>query len=73
MAKIGELVLEIVVDAKRGTAVIKNFSEVVDKATQDVTKRERQLRNPFDRVAEFAQRAFLSSMASSCLKRLCPT
>ena len=60
MAKVGELVLELVVDAKKGTATIKNFTEVVEKTTQQASQNVEQMRSRFQRVAEAGQRLFFA-------------
>ncbi len=60
MAKVGELVLELVVDAQKGTATIKNFSQVMEQATKEASKNISTMRSRFQKVAEAGQRLFFA-------------
>ncbi len=47
MASVGELVIELVVDAKKGTAVIQKFGEVVEKTATEAERSADKLLNRF--------------------------
>ena len=60
MPKLGDLVLDIVVDGKKGVATIKNFGETVDKTVVRAEKKFTGLNSSFSRIANAGQRVFFA-------------
>ncbi|GEM_PF-3910984 len=67
MATVGELVIELVVDAKKDTATIKILGDVIEKTTQEAGKNVEKLKGRFQRITEASQRVFYAFQGAKIL------
>ncbi len=60
MPKVGDLVLELLVDGKKGQVVLKDFVGALSNAQQRTTEETKKMRSGFERVQKMGERLFFT-------------